>query len=132
MLSSSRTYPLLARNQVRISLRRIRSQQGWFMRIVLGVMLVYSAFILLTLGFFFDRFSVELWPEQTPVEIVNQSLLAAFISLFFIRFLFQKTPRMKIVPYLHLPVRRRDLETSEKTLEELNSWFSEEGPSSAT
>ncbi len=102
------------------------------MRIVLGVMLVYSAFILLTLGLFFDRFSVELWPEQTPVEIVNQSLLAAFISLFFIRFLFQKTPRMKIVPYLHLPVRRRDLETSEKTLEELNSWFSEEGPSSAT
>ena len=81
------------------------------MRIVLGVMLVYSAFILLTLGFFFDRFSVELWPEQTPVEIVNQSLLAAFISLFFIRFLFQKTPRMKIVPYLHLPVRRRDLVT---------------------
>lgn len=27
---------------------------------------------------------------------------------------------------------KRDLETSEKTLEELNSWFSEEGPSSAT
>ncbi len=81
------------------------------MRIVMAVMLFYSAFILLTLGFFFDRFSIELWPGQTPVEIVNQSLLAAFISLFFIRFLFQKTPRMKIVPYLHLPIRRGHLVT---------------------
>ncbi len=109
MLSPQRTYPLLARNQVRVSLRQMKSQQGWFMRIVIGVMMVYSAFILLTLGLFFDRFSAELWPEQTPVEIVNQSLLAAFISLFFIRFLFQKTPRMKIVPYLHLPIRRGSL-----------------------
>lgn len=111
MLPSSRTYPLLARNQLRVSLRRMKSQQGWFMRIVMGVMLAYSAFILLTLGFFFDRFSIELWPGQAPVEIVNRSLLAAFISLFFVRFLFQKTPRMKIVPYLHLPIRRRHLVT---------------------
>jgi hypothetical protein len=29
---------------------------------------------------------------------VTRSLLAAFISLFFVRFLFQRTPRMKIVP----------------------------------
>lgn len=81
------------------------------MRIIMGVMLAYSAFILLTLGFFFDRFSVTLWPDAPPVDIVNRSLLAAFISLFFIRFLFQKTPRMKIVPYLHLPVARSRLVT---------------------
>ncbi|MDA0377857.1 MAG: DUF5687 family protein [Bacteroidetes bacterium] len=92
----------MARNQFRVSMRQMQSQQGWFMRIVLAVMMAYSAFILLTLGFF----SAQLWPGAEPVLIVNRSLLAAFISLFFIRFLFQRTPRMKIVPYLHLPVSR--------------------------
>jgi len=111
MLPPQRTYPLLARNQVRISLRRMKTRQGWFMRVVMGVMLAYSAFILLTLGFFFDRFSITLWPDVPPVDVVNRSLLAAFISLFFIRFLFQKTPRMKIVPYLHLPIPHHRLVT---------------------
>ncbi len=105
-LSFWRTYPLLAKNQYRASLRQMKSQQGWFMRIVIALMMVYSAFILLTLGFFFDRFSAELWPGANPVDVVNRSLLAAFVSLFFIRFLLQKTPRMKIVPYLHLPIGR--------------------------
>ncbi|MDA1333925.1 MAG: DUF5687 family protein, partial [Bacteroidetes bacterium] len=109
LLSSQRTFPLLARNQFRVSLRQMQSKQGWFMRIVIAVMMVYSAFILLTLGFFFDRFSIQLWPNITPVDVVNRSLLAGFVSLFFIRFLFQKTPRMKITPYLHLPLQRRDL-----------------------
>ena len=106
MLPPLQTYAHLARNQFRVSVRQMKSQQGWFMRVVLGVMMAYSAFILLTLGFFFDRFSIQLWPEADPVQIVNRSLLAAFISLFFIRFLFQKTPRMKVVPYLHLPIPR--------------------------
>jgi len=79
------------------------------MRIVIAVMMAYTAFILLTLGFFFDRFSHELWPGEASVDIVNRSLLAGYVSLFFIRFLFQKTPRMKIVPYRHLPLRRRDI-----------------------
>ena len=101
-----RTWFILARNQFRVSLRQMQTQQGWFMRIVMAVMMAYTAFILLTLGFFFDRFSIQLLPGEDPVQIVNRSLLAAFISLFFIRFLFQRTPRMKIVPYLHLPVHR--------------------------
>jgi hypothetical protein len=108
-LSFSRSFQLLARNQYRIALRRMQVQQGWFVRIVIGVMMAYSAFILLTLGFFFDRFSEELWPSISPVSIVNRYLLAMFVSLFFIRFLFQKTPRIKIVPYLHLPIGRGSL-----------------------
>ena len=30
-------------------------------------------------------------------------------SMFFVRFLFQKTPKLKIIPYLHLPIRRSAL-----------------------
>ncbi len=108
-LPTWRTYPLLAKNQYRIAFRQMQSQQGWFMRIVLAFMMAYSAFILLTLGFFFDRFSIELWPDATAVDVVNRSLLAGFVSLFFIRFLFQKTPRMKVVPYLHLPIKKNAL-----------------------
>jgi hypothetical protein len=80
-------------------------QQGWFVRIVIGVMMVYSAFILLTLGFFFDRFTEEVWPTLDPLTIVNRYLLAMFVSIFFVLFLFQKTPKVKVVPYLHLPIR---------------------------
>jgi hypothetical protein len=103
------TFALLARNQYRIALRRMQGQQGWFVRIVIGLMMVYSAFILLTLGFFFHRFSEEVWPNLDPVTVVNRYLLASFVSLFFLRFLFQKTPKIKIVPYLHLPVGRKTL-----------------------
>jgi hypothetical protein len=105
-LSFTRSFRLLARNQYKIALRRMQLQQGWFVRIVIGVMMVYSAFILLTLGFFFDRFTEEVWPTLDPLTIVNRYLLAMFVSIFFVRFLFQKTPKVKVVPYLHLPIRR--------------------------
>jgi len=108
-LSPFSTFKLLARNQYRIAMRRMQLQQGWFVRIVIAVMMVYSAFILLTLGFFFHRFSEEVWPFLDPVTVVNQYLLASFVSLFFIRFLFQKTPKIKIVPYLHLPIGKNTL-----------------------
>ena len=48
---------LLARNQARISLRRMKSQQGWFMRIVMGVMLPVN--IALNYGFMFGQFGIE-------------------------------------------------------------------------
>ena len=79
------------------------------MWLILGVMAVYSSFTLLVLGYYFDRFATEIFPSMDPVVLVNRYLLAAFVSLFFIRFLFQKMPRMKVVPYLHLPIRRRRL-----------------------
>lgn len=105
------SFALLAKNQYKIALRRMQMQQGWFVRIVIGLMMVYSAFILLTLGFFFDRFSEELWPSLDPLTVVNRYLLAMFVSMFFVRFLFQKTPKLKIIPYLHLPIRRSSLVT---------------------
>lgn len=108
-MTSLKTWKMLASVQYRVALRRMRMQQGWFIRVVLGLMMIYSAFILLTLGFFFDRFSTEVWPNKPVIEVVNQFLLAAFVSLFFVRFLFQKTPRISIVPYLHMPIGRQSL-----------------------
>lgn len=89
--------------------RSTRSGHNLFMWIVLGVMVAYATFTLFVLGFFFDRFSIILFPSEEPVLVVNKFLLAGFLSLFFIRFLFQKTPRMILSPYLHLPIKKRHL-----------------------
>jgi hypothetical protein len=89
----------------------MKARQGRFVRVLVGFLLVYAALVLVTLGLFFDRFSMTLLPDVPPVEIVNQSLVATFITLFFLRFLLQKTPRMKVVPYLHLPIQQHRLVT---------------------
>lgn len=81
------------------------------MWIVILSMAFYTGFTLFILGYAFDAFVYRVFPEEDPVRVVNRFLLAAFISLFFMRFLFQKTPRMKVTPYLHLPISRRRLIT---------------------
>jgi hypothetical protein len=103
------TYRLLLRNQWRTTKRTAKARQGIFMWLVLGVIVSYAVFTLFVLGYYFNRFTVVVMPGIDPVVVVNRYLLAAFLSLFFLRFLFQKTPRMKLGPYLHLPIRKRDL-----------------------
>lgn len=107
--SRTETLRLLAVNQWRVAVRRFKSQQSWFVRVVIGFMLFYAAFILLVTGMYLGRFTREILPGVSPLDLVNRYLLAAFVSLFFIRFLFQKTPRLQIRPYLHLPFDRRRL-----------------------
>ena len=79
------------------------------MWIVILTMAFYTGFTLFILGYSFDAFAFRVFPGEDPVRVVNRYLLAAFISLFFMRFLFQKTPRMKITPFLHLPISRNRL-----------------------
>jgi len=102
-------YRLLFRNQWKTSSRTLLSQQSVFMWVVLGVIGFYAGFTLFVLGYFFSAFSERFMAGEEPLHVVNRYLLAMFISLFFMRFLFQKTPRMKITPYLHLPIARNRL-----------------------
>lgn len=103
-LSGIATFGLLFRNQWKTSKRSLMKQQGLFMWIVILMMAIYTAFTLFVLGAYFDAFAYQVFPGEDLIAVVNKYLLAAFISLFFLRFLFQKTPRMKITPYLHLPI----------------------------
>ncbi len=103
------TYRLLLRNQWKTTKRTSNAKQSPFIWLVVGAMVCYVGFTLFVLGYHFDRFSAVFFPSTSPVIVVNQYLLAAFLSLFFIRFLFQQTPRMKLSPYLHLPILKRDL-----------------------
>lgn len=103
------TYRLLLRNQWKTTKRSSKTKQSPFIWLVLGAMVCYVGFTLFVLGYHFERFAIVFFPGSIPVLVVNQYLLAGFLSLFFIRFLFQQTPRMKLTPYLHLPLLKRDL-----------------------
>ncbi len=111
LISGPTAFLLLARVQRQISVRALVRRKSWITWLVVGFVAFYVVSTLLTLGFFFESFSRLTAPGIPPVQVVNQYMLATFLSLFFIRFLFQKTPRMKIVPYLHLPISRRSLTT---------------------
>lgn len=110
-ISGIATFRLLVRNQWKTSKRTYLSQQGVFMSIVILSMAIYVGFTLFILGYSFDAFAFRVFPGEDPVRVVNRYLLAGFISLFFMRFLFQRTPRMKIAPFLHLPISRNRLVT---------------------
>lgn len=70
--------------------------------------LLYLAAVLVLLAVFFgDLFSVS--TDAEALALVNARLLTALFSLLGLRFFFQRPPRLSIQPYLHLPVRRRQL-----------------------
>ena len=102
-------YRVLIRNQWRTYFRSLRARQNLFVWFLMGFMGLYFAFILVTVGLYFNVFAAQVLPGQAPVAIVNTHLLAAFVGLFGIRFLFQKTSALKIQPYLHLPIPQSQL-----------------------
>ncbi len=108
-MSPSVTYRLLARNQWRTFFRTLRSRQNLFVWSIFAIMGLYVGFTLVTLGLYFDVFAAQLAPGHTPVALVNAYALPIFFGLFTLRFLFQKTPTLKLRPYLHLPIGRSRL-----------------------
>ena len=108
-MSPSVTYRLLTRNQWRTFFRALKARQNLFVWAVFAVMGLYVSFTLIVLGLYFDLFASRLAPGHLPVALVNAYALPAFFGLFTLRFLFQKTPSLKLRPYLHLPIARSRL-----------------------
>ncbi len=105
-LPAHRILALLLRNQFR-RLRRSAMRPGERLMVVIVSLLgLYLAFTLVVLGAFFPKFAVKFGVETGALELVNAYALNTLIGLFGLRFLFQKTPRLQLLPYLHLPVRR--------------------------
>jgi len=46
---------------------------------------------------------------SSTIKLLNSYLLYCFIILFFVRFLFQPIPMQIVRPYLHMPVKRREI-----------------------
>lgn len=105
-LAIHNTLALLLRNQFRRLRRSIMRPGDRVMMIVVGLLGSYMAFTLVVLGAYFPKFVVKFGVEAGPIELINAYALNTLIGLFGLRFLFQKTPRMQLLPYLHLPIRR--------------------------
>ncbi len=102
-------YRLLFRNEWRDVLRSLKVRHSLFVRAVFAVLGLYFSFTLVVLGLYFDRFSIQVHAVQNPVDLLNAYLLSGLYGLFGLRFLFQKTPALRLQPYLHLPIERRQL-----------------------
>lgn len=76
--------------------------------LVLTPAALYVGLVLVLLAVFFTK----LFPVSSDAEalaLLNEHLLTALLSLFALRFFFQRPPRLTIQPYLHLPLKRRGL-----------------------
>ncbi len=107
-MSSTRMMLRIIRNQLRETVRYFRHQPNPLAWTLLAIVALVGAFALVTTGLKFNRITILLG-YYVPVAIFNDYLLSIFVSLFGIRFLFQRSPRFKVRPYLHLPLRRWQL-----------------------
>ncbi|NBC16152.1 MAG: hypothetical protein GVY18_02420, partial [Bacteroidetes bacterium] len=101
-------YATLAQHQWIGFWRSWRERSTWMTALVVAPAVLYLGAVLVLLAVFFT----DLLPVRSDVEaltLVNEHLLSALLALFALRFFFQRPPGLGIRPYLHLPVRRRQL-----------------------
>ncbi|MBO6577128.1 MAG: hypothetical protein JJ896_14830 [Rhodothermales bacterium] len=97
---------LLVRQQLRFRLRSFKVRGNMASTLVLGFFGAYIAFTLFTLGAFLPVFTEQMAPGTPARALVDRHALSTLIGLFFLRFLLQKTPKVHVESYLHLPVPR--------------------------
>ncbi|NNE69968.1 MAG: hypothetical protein HKN29_06340 [Rhodothermales bacterium] len=97
---------LLVGQQVRYRIRSFRGQGKLGSSIVVTLFGTYIAFTLFTLGAFLPVFVDSIRGGASVPELVDQHVLPTLVGLFFLRFLLQKTPKMQVESFLHLPFPR--------------------------
>lgn len=97
---------LLIRQQVRYRIRSFKGQGKLGSSIVITLFATYIAFTLFTLGAFFPVFAESIRGGASIPELVDGHILPTLVGLFFLRFLLQKTPKMQVESFLHLPFPR--------------------------
>lgn len=102
-------YLILLRHHWQTFVRSLRRQRIWLV-LGFGIPLgLYVASALLGAGLFFDKLFRPLLEERSALDLLNEHLLALFTGLFALRFFSQRSPRLKVRPYLHLPIDPRRL-----------------------
>ncbi|HEX7069614.1 MAG TPA: DUF5687 family protein [Rhodothermales bacterium] len=102
-------YGRLFRLQWKSLVRSLSPRLRWLALAAVVFVFLYVSGLLIITGIFFDRIAYSIEPRLATTVFLNENLLLLFASLFSIRFFFQKTPRLGIQPYLHLPIRRAHL-----------------------
>ncbi len=99
----------LARHQWRRVVRTFVWRRHWLVTVLLSLLILYLIFALISLGFLWREMIAMIRPGVESVAFLNRHLLTVFLGLFTLRFFVQRTPRMRMRPYLHLPLSRRGL-----------------------
>lgn len=102
-------YHHLLANQSRLLVRSFARRRHWAVLLFLSLLILYVAFALLSLGFLWREMVSMVRPGIDSVAFLNRHLVTVFLALFTLRFFVQRTPRLRIRPYMHLPVSRRGL-----------------------
>jgi uncharacterized protein DUF5687 len=100
---------LLSQQQLRRRVRGLKSRGKTVTTVVMALFAAYIGFTLFTLGAYLPVFVAQMAPGTSAQGLVNRHALSMLVGLFFLRFLIQKTPKMYLEPYLHLPVPRAAL-----------------------
>ncbi len=85
-------------------------QRRWLLLLALVPAILYAAISLAGLGIYFTTIT-DFLSIESPLWLVHQYLLTAVIGLLALRFFFQRPPRLRMQPYLHLPMSRWTLVT---------------------
>lgn len=102
-------YDALLRHQWTCFWRSFKGKRYWLTALVVAPLVLYVLFILVALGLLFKPLLDPPAYALGPLALLNDHLLNVFIGAFGVRFFFQRPPRLSIQPYLHLPIRRRQL-----------------------
>ena len=102
-------YLELLRHQWRQKVRTFVWRRHWLTTVLITLLALYTVFALISLGFLWTEMVRMVRWEADPVAFLNEHLITVFIGLFALRFFVQRTPRMRMRPYLHLPLSRRRL-----------------------
>ncbi len=102
-------YLLLIKNHWRFFWRSVKRRHRWLTIIAVSMVLLYLTFVLVGMGIFFKEVLAGSSAGDDPIGFINRYLLEIFIGLFSLRFFLQQGPKLKIQPYLHLPISRKRL-----------------------
>lgn len=102
-------YLLLIKNHWHFFWRSVKRKHRWLTIIAVSMVLVYLTFVLVGMGIFFKEVLAGSTASDDPIGFINRYLLEIFIGLFSLRFFLQQGPKLKMQPYLHLPISRKRL-----------------------
>ena len=102
-------YVFLIQNHWKYFWRSVKRKHRWITIIAVALVLIYLTFVLVGMGIFFKEVLNGTQASHDPIGFINRYLLEIFIGLFSLRFFLQQGPKMKMQPYLHLPISRKHL-----------------------
>ncbi|MFK7844357.1 MAG: DUF5687 family protein [Rhodothermales bacterium] len=102
-------YLLLIQNHWKYFWRSVKTKHRWITIVAVGLVLIYLTFVLVGMGLFFKDVLRGSAAGDDPIGFINRYLIEIFIGLFSLRFFLQQGPKIKMQPYLHLPISRKRL-----------------------